>query len=294
MTSSADAIGSVFRRSPKEAFCEFLALAWKSSFVHSYSIENSHKRFWRRWIESNGDNCRWHCRSMADAEANYSWAGNSDDFSHLGRRLREAINNGSESAVLASCLEIFRWGGVARTHNDVSKAWVNQQAAKETLSSSLRSAVAVLSPKAELSFEPFITGQFPMNSAMTKVYAAADSEEKVVIYDGRVGAALGLLVRRLLEMVHEPTIPCELAFRWGDSATNTGSRNPSSKCYLFSKLPTRSTSSDSDFIRASLSRHLNEIIADTILVLNRDRITVTPQQIERALFMIGYDVKGDQ
>jgi hypothetical protein len=294
MTALAHTLESVFRRSPKEAFCEFLAHSWKDSFVHSYSIEDSHQRFWRHWTKSNGDNRRWHCKSMADAEANYSWAGNSDDFSNLSLRLREAMNKGSESIVLASCLEIFKWGGVARTHNDLSKAWVNEQAAKKTLSLSLRSAVDVLSPKAEFSFEPFETGKLPMNSAMTKVYAAADYGERVVIYDGRVGAALGLLVRRLLEMVNESTVPCELAFRWGDSVTNIGSRNPSSEIYLFSKLPTRSTSSKSDLIRARLSKNLNEIIADTISILHRDRISVTPQQIERALFMIGYDVKGNQ
>ncbi|MFN3792931.1 hypothetical protein [Massilia sp.] len=80
-----------------------------------------------------------------------------------------------------------------------------------------------------------------MNSATTKVYAAADPEGKTAIYDGRVGAALGMLVRQFLERQALAEVPAELAFRWGAPQSTKQealrTRDPSNEHYVFKKLP---------------------------------------------------------
>src|SRR3569833_2813776 len=77
-----------------------------------------------------------------------------------------------------------------------------------------------------------------MNSALTKVYAIGDSEDRLPIYDGRVGAALGILVVSYCRTKSIEEVPTELLFGFFDSQSPSkqGSRNPSRDRYAFKIL----------------------------------------------------------
>lgn len=147
-----------------------------------------------------------------------------------------------------------------------------------------------LHPNAVDSLKRFDGKDLLMNSAMTKVYAAADPEQ-IIIYDGRVGAALGLLVRHWLTSRKQVQVPAELAFRWGPHATSTSSRNPSVGPLKFQSLYTASTQqSNSVEYWAKLVRDSNRLLRRVVQILQEQGVAVRLLDLERALFMIGYRV----
>ena len=77
-----------------------------------------------------------------------------------------------------------------------------------------------------------------MNAGYTKVFALACNAS--VIYDGRVGAALGLLARMFCEVNQLHSVPTNLAFRWSAQTASGNTtplpRNPSRGCYTFGSL----------------------------------------------------------
>jgi hypothetical protein len=132
-----------------------------------------------------------------------------------------------------------------------------------------------------------------MNAGLTKYYALAC--DNVIIYDGRVGAALCLLVRYFLEGKGDSApqdVPGELAFRWGAQNARRGRarpRDPSSTRYKFSPL---AYASDREWARCN-------VLADWVLTEARARASASwcraedgLRRIEAALFMIGYDVSN--
>lgn len=125
-----------------------------------------------------------------------------------------------------------------------------------------------------------------MNSAMTKVYAAL-KPSKLIIYDGRVGAALGLLARHYLHSIkYDGALPEELQFPWG-KARGVQVRDPSDERFKFPQL----FGQRKDMLHAEWMRRTSDL-------LRKVAITVSPSSscslasLERALFMIGYDVSG--
>jgi hypothetical protein len=119
---------------------------------------------------------------------------------------------------------------------------------------------------------------FLMNSAMTKVYAFADPEERLAIYDGRVGAALGLFVVCLCERQKLEAVPSELAFAWHDGRGRKNRRNPSQGLLKFPRLGEHQ-------LHASNMRRASRVLNSAA-----QQAGCSVQDMERALFMIGYDV----
>lgn len=123
-----------------------------------------------------------------------------------------------------------------------------------------------------------------MNAGFTKYYALACKD--VVIYDGRVGAAMGLLARNFLEQRGLPTsVPTNLAFRWG-RAKSGRNRNPSSGALTFS-----------EFNGSSFHWAHSNFMANWILTAAQKKASTTwckgqdgLRRIEASLFMIGYDL----
>jgi hypothetical protein len=158
------------------------------------------------------------------------------------------------------------------------------------LVASLCHAAQLLHPASTSSLAAFDGRQLLMNSAMTKVYAAVDTQS-VVMYDGRVGAALGLLARLFLHSAQQSAVPQDLAFLWGQAqgAGKANLRNPSAGPYNFKSLYASSVTNQ---VRADVSRLTNRILAATSgLILQQGRCTVTVHDLEKALFMIGYRVR---
>ncbi|MDH0865857.1 hypothetical protein [Mitsuaria sp. GD03876] len=125
-----------------------------------------------------------------------------------------------------------------------------------------------------------------MNAGYTKLFALACRAS--IIYDGRVGAALGLLTRMFCTAQKLSTVPEELAFRWGGQ-TSTGRflplpRNPSRGPLAFPALNT------SDRIWARWNVQANWILGEVQQGADADwcRGPDGLRRIEAALFTIGY------
>lgn len=298
----------------QQRFADHLAGLWNSSdsatdghlsadpqsssnaFWHCYAItRHGAWRTWKRgghvaWYALRRANdvhraSHWWCESLSEARSHFSWSEGQAPFAVVSRRLQDALKKRSALTVREACLEVFRWGGVARSPRDRSQLWVDAAFKSGSLIEGIEAAVSYLKA-CEKRTNPFEADGLLMNSAMTKVYAAADTTFQVIIYDGRVGAALGLLARCFLEERRVELVPDDLAFLWGPAqGKNPVNRNPSKGPLRFRSLYDKGID---NVRRAETAR-----IATAILSRTRDRIigkTPPMRDIEQSLFMIGYNV----
>jgi hypothetical protein len=270
------------------AFSDFLCRSWRDEFHHSYCI-GSH-RSWNQWYErchqQRNKASTWSCANLGEASERYSW--HPPDSDEAAVKLRSALERNEPEKVADACLGIFQWGGVARAKNDPSRQWVLQQ--KEYLPEKIKRAVALLKdPSGELS--EFNGSTLLMNSAMTKVYSAADRDHTLAIYDGRVGAALGLLAREFLKSIGSETVPDELRFSWGNSRDRhvKGQRNKRDPSDDARSFPNLFRGPRKDFHHAVMMRKASLLLQKVVQVLGHE---ASVHHFERALFMVGYDVSG--
>lgn len=258
---------------------------------HSYLI--SRHASWQPWRAMMGTAtlCHWWCDSLQEAAARYSWTSNpsTPSFSMLSSALCTAVAMGNDSAAEAACLGIFKWGGVARRATDRSRVWVHQEASARTLCQNLSLAARTLQSNNKGSLGLFDGKTLLMNSAMTKVYAALDPSN-VVMYDGRVGAALGLLVRNFLAKQSTRQIPTGLKFRWGPApSAPQDRRNPSNDDYSFASLYGGKKANQ---VWAELVMDASSILIAVTRLINQDsKQSVSLNELEKALFMIGANVR---
>jgi hypothetical protein len=130
-----------------------------------------------------------------------------------------------------------------------------------------------------------------MNAGWTKYYAMALPAH--LIYDSRVGAALGFLARRYLESAAGqaaglPCVPPSLAFRWAAGVGNGNLRDPSSTAYRFGRLGGGPGGSRE---WARLNIQANWILAEAIRKSGAPWCSGMDglRRAEGALFMLGYD-----
>ncbi|MBI1264223.1 MAG: hypothetical protein GC187_05770 [Alphaproteobacteria bacterium] len=276
----------------KNGFAAFLASRWKADFYHSYPITR-HKA-WKRWrqlsFELTLDNVdkNWYCNSISQAAERYSWIDNNSelDYVTLSEQLIKAVQNKDDRLACYTCQSIFVWGGVGRQRkggSDKSVIWLQREEANGSLCTKILEAHSILtSMKAEL--DRFDGDDLLMNSAMTKVYAAFDPA-KLVIYDGRVGAALGLQAKDYLRSIgYRGAVPEALAFPWG-SSRGAPVRNPSDEDFNFPRL----FGSRRDRLHAKMVRHASDILNTVSSMIALSPACGLPR-LEKAMFMIGYDV----
>ncbi|MDD5456765.1 MAG: hypothetical protein PHV30_07010, partial [Candidatus Margulisbacteria bacterium] len=126
-----------------------------------------------------------------------------------------------------------------------------------------------------------------MNAGFTKVYSLLFNN--FIIYDGRVGAALGYLVRIFLEDKDIYEVPEMLKFYWG-KARGKQLRNPSKGIYKFPALTNKSVPHIQCNIRANwLLKAIIQRFSFGDQTLERGAL----RTMEAALFMIGYDLNTD-
>jgi hypothetical protein len=204
--------------------------------------------------------------------------------------------NGGSAYRLAehACERVMEWGfGRERRPYKANMRWAMRQ--NDALVSVLRTGRESLAGE-NPNIEVFSTGASgnahspKMNAGWTKYYALA--LPNFVIYDGRVGAALGFLVRRYLESPHAEKANCvpeRLAFLWGDGDGATKLRDPSRGAYKFGKLYGGRYGSKP---WARVNVWANWILRDAL-----DKAGATwcsgpdgLRKLEAALFMVGYDL----
>lgn len=186
----------------------------------------------------------------------------------------------AELELLFVSTKTLSWGGVY----EGAFGFLLHQAETGVLSQNLRKAAAVIDgPREDVC--AFDDAPFRSDCGMTKVYAAMN--QRTVVYEERLGAALGLLCRRFLERNRSTSVPDLLAFMSGDRGDLR--RNPSTNGFVFGDKQSGREHARWN-IRANwiLGRlAADEGVAAVLGGHHRDRL----RRIEAALFMIGEDVQ---
>jgi hypothetical protein len=129
-----------------------------------------------------------------------------------------------------------------------------------------------------------------LNSGYTKIYSLLI--DNFIIYDGRVGAAMGLLVSEFLKVKKFINIPTTLDFAYGNPKMSDSNkkdfskRNPSNFEYKFKALSNNSRLHIDNNIRA------NWLLQRVATESKFNSLKNPLRSLEAALFMIGYDIRN--
>src|SRR3984893_9511235 len=191
--------------------------------------------------------------------------------------LQSAIQRDSNNDVCAILRAIMHWGGVDNKHRQKRTFdWIERNA--DEISAKLSNAVDLIKDE-RASLDSFDGVNLIMNSTMTKIVSLADPEQKLVIYDGRVGGALGLFVARFTEEpeIHQHDVADQLLFAVDREANRTPETERIHFPALFGKARDR--------CHASMVRWASQLIWQVA-----KECQASPREIEAALFMWGYNV----
>lgn len=237
--------------------------------------------------------------SLKEAFERYWWDGkNFDENNRILLTVKESVQaammmEGDKFKNNEACLqvihEVLKWGagGTGLRLYTANMSWAHQHSA--TIAERIYSGLAAIeSDTPDLSI--FSSNDGPrMNAGFTKLFALASN--KSIIYDGRVGAGLGLLARMYCENNKLTSVPESLAFRWSPQ-TSTGKqiplrRDPSSKNYVFGQLCNNSRRWVEWNIKANwiISESLNQT-SDPFWHAEGNGL----RRIEAAIFTLGYNI----
>ncbi len=201
----------------------------ETDFHHCYTMRQS------RHVPE-GYNRRFESESIYEAYNKYVWNrkylnDNQVDLKDIAKRLRQADEQDDRQAFVKAIGDVLDWGGIFTGRlNDLRER--GKQAVPE-FRRIFRKARLLLDPsRADTSLLKDVTD---MNSGWSKVYSLI--LDGFPIYDGRVGAAMGYLVRKHCEDENNNlvTVPDLLHFRWGEGQGGHN-RDPSSGSLQFEKL----------------------------------------------------------
>lgn len=287
MTNGAPsmATSSTTERSWSTEFADWLSKRWASEpFCHRYIQREkgrSRERQKRVWMIDN----------LREAKEGYTWnrkslADNESDVAELRKRLLNALAERDEFEALNASFDILKWGKVftpTKNGERASVVWLKQAHADRNLCLKLTDSVAVLK---QGNCHRFDGKDLMMNSGITKIVSFADPEDRLIIYDGRVGAALGYLARLFLKQRGISEVPSDLLYGWGGAKTKGVNRNPSTEDY---KFPGLWQGAEKDRSHARMMFLASQLI-------EKARHLTSPQTTSRdweaALFMVGYEVPG--
>jgi len=222
---------------------------------------------------------------FGEAVASYWWAGmdlleSAALVADAGTALRESVARRDHGGVLARCVEVVAWCGV---HDAAAKCLVRRYDAG-ALPLDIELAAANLLADNDTTSEAFRDNVLlRSDAAMTKVYSAQNANS--IVYDERVGAALGRLASEYLTLAGLERVPDALAFMVGAERR----RNPSSGTRRFSSRRTGAP-------HALWNQRTNWLVAELVADPRRGGcgffpIEVHPHRVvEAGLFMIGYDI----
>src|SRR4249919_1915216 len=157
--------------------------------------------------------------------------------------------------------------------------WIERNA--DEISARLMNAVDLIKDE-QASLDSFDGVNLTMNSTMTRIVSLADPEQKLVIYDGRVGGALGYFVARFTEEreIHQYDLADQLLF----AVDREPKRRPDTNRIHFPAL----FGNTRDRCHASMVRWASQLIWQVA-----KECQASPREIEAALFMWGYNVADE-
>ncbi|MDR5171814.1 hypothetical protein IHQ56_08300 [Methylobacillus flagellatus] len=271
-------------------FIKYLSEAWSGHFPHTFEIRDT------SWIRYRNGNANWHVNNLKEAYQHYWWDNDAEYVTSKVTGFRNAwlkalaIQNpvDSEAAAKLVVYDIFKWGGVNACKKKAEQT--------ENIREHITQALDILLGESD-DIPQFSESGFYMNSGYTKVYAILNSQ--LIIYDGRVGAALGLIARNFLENTqlpkntHNELVPLlRFPFKIERASGNRSyisptqsTRNPSLGQYTFDAL---NTPSKNHALHAKWMVRASWIVEAMLKQLNDS--TITSRNIESALFMVGYKV----
>lgn len=267
-------------------------------FAHCYEMETRGRK---------QATTHWNCEGIYDAFTKYDWqysyldlrtgkkqAGRSFRDSelvlaNLASELECAVTQNSSREARQICQMVLDWGGVlgSSTRGNQKKL----EGFGDELAAYLRQAKIMFESHDLTLKHKYVVSTsnsyFPvvMNAGFTKIYSILCQD--FIIYDGRVGAALGLLVRRYLEHDKDSkNVPESLAFHYGRAKNTKVNRNPSNKDFMFPGLGASSPAHIRSNIKANwILQDLRGGDLGSFSSLHNPL-----RAIEAALFMIGYRV----
>lgn len=239
----------------------------------------------------------WECNSIYNAFENYEWpfscfipnVGEVKGKSYLASKsalekieigLKESILEKNSAKLFEFSASILKWGGVTRSNKN------KLEMMGENILAYYDYSIRTLNPQ-KVNLSDDFSGII-MNSGFTKIYSLLIAD--FVIYDSRVGAALGLLIRKFLAENRILEIPDELNFAYGNARPTKGDdssrnkRNPSNENYKFPVLRNNDKHHTLNNLKANW---LLKQIADKSKFSNEEN---SIRALEAALFMIGYSV----
>ena len=256
-----------------------------SGFTHQYINQRNKKE--------------WQCNSIYNAYENYAWdfrvkdlegktikgssfEESSNILDKLSCRLKKSLETKDDILCKDTCLKILEWGGVLRGNKEKIEKIDEEQGLVQYLESV---KMILTSEKIEV---PESDDQVVyMNSGFTKIYSLYIND--FVIYDSRVGAALGLLVKRFCDDRHLEDVPKNLKFAYANGR-GKANRNPDPVEGRFPLL--RNTERYGNHLENNLRANwlLKEILSHSSNFSNLLPPEKQLRALEAALFMIGYQV----
>jgi hypothetical protein len=259
-------------------FCEFLAHEWEGDRQHSYAIPSKGKsRGWSRTVDG-----KWSAVGLADAVSKYAWSGKTfaeskAELDRFAADLQSAIQRDSNNDVCKILRAIMHWAGADNKHRQRRTfEWIERNA--DEISAKLSHVVDLIKDE-QASLEPFDGINLIMNSTVAKIVSLADPEQKLVVYDGRLGGALSFFVARFAEEreIHQYDVADQLLF----AVDREAKRNPDTDRIHFPALFGKTR----DRCHASMVRWASQLIWQVA-----KECQASPREIEAALFMWGYNV----
>lgn len=257
-----------------KSFMEWLTRCINDSFRHEYIVRKTRQGWRCSTIFNAYENYRWKFSLKRRGIQGETFEESAKILDELSGRLKKAVHEGNDENCKQACLEVLEWGGVLHG---------NEQKIEEIYRQKGGLAVYLNNAKEKLTTgkieDPVSYKDVHMNSGFTKIYSLYIDD--FVIYDSRVGAALGFLVRKCRE--HTGDIPQQLRFAYSEGRGD-GKRNPDPAKDCFPLLN-------------SYNHIENNLKANWLLkeVASRSRFSSLPPErqlrgLEAALFMIGYQV----
>ncbi|MGC9561415.1 hypothetical protein [Brachymonas sp. M4Q-1] len=270
-----------------------------STFAHSYINRKSKKA--------------WSCSSLCDAYHKYHWpatptplvrahssvtagttfATNAAILSVLQAELNTGLSANNLKQVTDAAVDVMTWGGV-RLGN---VSWLLRPSTQKELLDILQTTRTALN-SGDTGHPPLTASSLRFNAGMSKIYSLICDD--FIIYDSRVGAALGWMVVKFCTSHHLHAVPAELNFPWSPAkesahALNPKQRNPSTTLLQFQRLKSGPHHAEwnlkASWILDAILKHPTTAACTTACFH-----ALAPNQhlraLEAALFMIGYDLGG--
>lgn len=297
-----------------QSFKDWFVSIFESGFYHKYCLIPKGKKPVTEF---------WSCTSIYNAFEQYEWefsyrdlisnqaniiSGNTyldsnNALEKIQKHLRNSVSIENESGAFNACKMVLDWGGVLKRGR---KGKTNEDKLSEIrnrfgLISYLCQAEELLALEHASTSGDFIVTDsnnndevLLMNSGFTKIYSIL--VDKFVIFDGRVGAALGFLVSQF-KMLYPATNIDVLMFSYGNAAeskkciNNSFRRNPGNEQVRFSNLfqgqnqDKKSIKHIQNNLKASwlIDSVINELPSSSKILCEAN----PERALEAALFMIG-------